>query len=56
MAVEKVPDSVDMWLTLSKFESYKNAKQVLNVDRTIWIAVAKLEESQNTTTDQVGRP
>lgn len=45
VVVEKVLDSVD------KFESYKNAKQVLDVDRTVWIAVAKLEESRNVTSD-----
>ena len=54
VAVEKVPQSVDMWLALARLETYENARKVLNqarralpVERSIWIAAAKLEESQN---------
>jgi pre-mRNA-processing factor 6 len=43
-----------MWLALARLETYANAQKVLNkarkalpADRTIWLAAAKLEESQN---------
>lgn len=43
-----------MWLALARLETYDNARKVLNrarkelpSDRSVWIAAAKLEESQN---------
>ena len=44
--------SLQLWLALSKLESYENARQVLNkaresvpTDRQIWITAAQLEEA-----------
>ena len=56
VAVEKVhvSQSVDMWLALARLETYENARKVLNkarralpAERSIWLAAAKLEESQH---------
>eukprot|EP00934_Nitzschia_sp_Nitz4_P007841 Nitzschia sp. Nitz4//scaffold257_size48314//42683//45577//NITZ4_007096-RA/size48314-processed-gene-0.38-mRNA-1//1//CDS//3329544469//7831//frame0 len=56
VAVERVPHSVDLWLALARLETYDNARKVLNnarralpTERSIWIAAAKLEESQDHT-------
>lgn len=55
-ATECVPHSVEMWLALSRLESYENAKVILNKAREklptearIWIAACQLEESQGKT-------
>ena len=56
VAVEKVPLATDLWLALARIETYENACKVLNKarralpsERSIWIAAAKLEESQHHT-------
>ena len=52
--------NLDMWMALAKLENYEKAKAVLNRARksipnepTIWIAAAKLEESQGVPPDQI---
>jgi pre-mRNA-processing factor 6 len=51
-AVECCPQSVELWLALSRLETYENARKVLNkarencpTERQIWIMAAKLEEA-----------
>jgi pre-mRNA-processing factor 6 len=50
VAVEKIPHAVEMWLALARLETcdsaHKVLKKALPADRAIWIAAAKLEESQ----------
>jgi pre-mRNA-processing factor 6 len=53
VAVERV-NSAEMWLALARLETYENARKVLNqarralpAERAVWIAAAKLEESQH---------
>lgn len=50
-AVEVIPTSVELWLTLARLETPQNAKKVLNSARTriptsheIWIAAGRLSE------------
>ncbi len=54
VAVEKVPTAVELWLALARLETYKEAQATLNkarkalpLEKSIWVAASKLEESQN---------
>ena len=54
VAVEKVPTAIELWLALARLETYKEAQSTLNrarkalpLEKSIWMAAAKLEESQN---------
>jgi len=54
VAVEKVPTAIELWMALARLETYKEAQQTLNkarkalpLEKTIWMAASKLEESQN---------
>lgn len=51
-AVECCPTSTELWLALSKLETYENSRKVLNkarehipTERQIWVTAAKLEEA-----------
>ncbi|VEL13627.1 unnamed protein product [Protopolystoma xenopodis] len=53
LAVDCCPTSSELWLALSRLETYEQARVVLNkarenipTDRQIWFAAAKLEEAQ----------
>eukprot|EP00531_Pseudo-nitzschia_arenysensis_P000333 CAMPEP_0116124486 /NCGR_PEP_ID=MMETSP0329-20121206/5305_1 /TAXON_ID=697910 /ORGANISM="Pseudo-nitzschia arenysensis, Strain B593" /LENGTH=1009 /DNA_ID=CAMNT_0003618467 /DNA_START=175 /DNA_END=3205 /DNA_ORIENTATION=- len=54
VAVEKVPTAIELWLALARLETYKEAQATLNkarkalpLEKSIWMAASKLEESQN---------
>ena len=60
--MEKVPHSVEMWLALSRLETYENARCVLNrarralpTERAVWIAAAKLEEANGQPSEVVDK-
>jgi len=54
VAVEKVPTAIELWLALARLETYEQAQKTLNrarkalpLEKSIWMAASKLEESQN---------
>jgi len=54
VAVEKVPTAIELWLALARLETYEEAQKTLNkarkalpLEKAIWMAASKLEESQN---------
>ena len=59
-AVEVIPTSVELWLTLARLETPENAKKVLNSARAriptsheIWIAASRLAEQSPTAITEV---
>jgi pre-mRNA-processing factor 6 len=59
-AVEVIPNSVELWLTLARLETPENAKKVLNSARNriptsheIWIAAGRLAEQAATSIPEV---
>ena len=54
VAVEKVPTAIELWLAMARLETYEQAQKTLNrarkalpLEKSIWMAASKLEESQN---------
>jgi len=54
VAVEKVPEAVELWLALARLESYEDAQATLNrarkalpLEKSVWMAASKLEESRD---------
>jgi pre-mRNA-processing factor 6 len=54
VAVEKVPTAIELWMALARLQTYREAQSTLNkarkalpLEKSIWMAAAKLEESQN---------
>ncbi|VEU42754.1 unnamed protein product [Pseudo-nitzschia multistriata] len=54
VAVEKVPTAIELWMALARLETYEEAQKTLNkarkalpLEKSIWMAASKLEESQN---------